>query len=103
MGSLHYALALDAHIDDRVLAHLQVVIGTKLRRGESFYFTWNEDHVAGVRRRTIWLHPALPIAFTYLGSRAPTLSREWLELLSTSANSTTGLQIIPEPSTPTSR
>ena len=30
-------------IDDRVLAHLQVVIINKLRRRESFTFTWRDE------------------------------------------------------------
>jgi hypothetical protein len=97
MGSLHYSLGLSADFDDRLLAHLQLVLGAKLRRGESFYFTWNEEHAHGNGRTTIWLHPALPLAFQYLGSRTAVLNKEWLEALSTSANSSTGLHVIPEP------
>jgi hypothetical protein len=97
MGSFHYSLGLSADFDDRLLAHLQLVLGAKLRRGESFYFTWNEDHLDGHGRTTIWLHPALPIAFQYLGSRSVMLNKEWLEVLSTSANSSSGLHVLPEP------
>lgn len=39
MGKLYYDSTLNTDIDDRTLAHLQVVIGAKLRRGESFYFS----------------------------------------------------------------
>ncbi|KFF58097.1 ATP-dependent DNA ligase, partial [Cryobacterium sp. MLB-32] len=43
MGKLTYDSSLTADFDDRVLAHIQLVIGTKLRRGESFYFSWRDD------------------------------------------------------------
>ena len=100
MGKLTYDSSLTADFDDRVLAHIQVVIGAKLRRGESFYFTWRDDPQAGDGRSTIWLHPSIPIAYKYFGSRSPTLNREWIEALMATANSSGGLQIIPETSSP---
>ena len=39
MGTLTYDSKLAVSFDDRILAHLQVVIGNKLRRGEPFFFT----------------------------------------------------------------
>ena len=38
MGQLIYASTFEARFDDRVLAHLQIVIVAKLRRQESFAF-----------------------------------------------------------------
>ncbi|MDJ0348886.1 ATP-dependent DNA ligase [Cryobacterium sp. PH29-G1] len=101
MGKLTYDSTLTADFDDRVLAHIQVVIGAKLRRGESFYFTWRDDPQSGAGRSTIWLHPAIPIAFKFFGSRSPTLNREWVEALMSTANSSGGLHIVPEPGFPT--
>ncbi|KFF58848.1 ATP-dependent DNA ligase [Cryobacterium sp. MLB-32] len=101
MGKLTYDSSLTADFDDRVLAHIQLVIGTKLRRGESFYFSWRDDPLAGGGRSTVWLHPGIPLTFKYFGSRVPSLNREWVEALSLSANSSAGLQVIPEP-TPSS-
>jgi len=43
MGKLTYDSTLTVDFDDRVLAHLQLVIGAKLRRAESFYFSWRDD------------------------------------------------------------
>jgi len=84
-------------VEDRALAHLQAVIGNKLRRGEPFFFTWREDPSTGEGRRSVWLHPAADINFQYFGSRSPSLNRDWLEVLSVTANSTTGLHLVPEP------
>jgi hypothetical protein len=103
MGKLTYDSTLTADFDDRVLAHIQVVIGAKLRRGESFYFTWRDDPQAGDGRSTIWLHPGIPLAYKYFGSRSPTLNRDWIEALMVTANSSGGLQIVPEPRSPASQ
>ncbi|WP_104083087.1 ATP-dependent DNA ligase [Cryobacterium sp. Y11] len=103
MGKLTYDSNLAADFDDRVLAHIQVVIGAKLRRGESFYFTWRDDPQAGDGHSTIWLHPSIPLAYKYFGSRSPTLNREWIEALMATANSATGLQIVQEPRSATAQ
>lgn len=102
MGKLTYDSTLVADFDDRVLAHVQVVIGAKLRRGESFYFTWKDDPQVGDGRSTIWLNPGIPLGYKYFGSRAPTLNREWIEALMVTANSSGGLRIVPEPVDPDS-
>jgi hypothetical protein len=80
-------------IDDRLLAHLQVVIVNKLRRHESFTFTWSDDDHDTV----CWIGPSMALEFVYSGNRRPLLNREWLELLARSANSTAGLIAVPEP------
>ena len=97
MGKLTYNSTLSADFDDRVLAHIQVVIGAKLRRGECFYFTWRDDPQRGDGRSTIWLHPAIPLTYKYFGGRSPSLNREWIEALMLTANSSGGLQLVPEP------
>ncbi|MBG6214637.1 MAG: ATP-dependent DNA ligase [Cryobacterium sp.] len=97
MGRFTYDSNLTADFDDRILAHIQLVIGAKLRRGESFYFSWRDDPLAGGGRSTVWLHPGISLAYKYFGSRVPTLNRDWVEALSLSANSTIGLQLVAEP------
>jgi hypothetical protein len=97
MGKLTYDSTLTADFDDRVLAHIQVVIGAKLRRGEAFYFTWRDDPQGGDGRSTIWMHPSIPLAYKYFGGRSPSLNRDWIEALMLTANSSGGLQIVPEP------
>lgn len=97
MGKLTLDSTLVVEFDDRLLAHLQLVIGAKVRRGESFHFTWKDDPSIGDGRTTVWIHPATPIIYKYFGSRQPTINRAWLEALTLTANSATGLQIVPEP------
>ena len=98
MGTLTYDSNFTADFDDRVLAHLQVVIGAKLRRGESFYFSWKDDARVGNGRTTIWMHPTVPLVYKYFGSKMPMLNRLWIEALTLSANTAGGLQLVPEPS-----
>ena len=46
--------------------------------------------------------PSIPLEFVYSGNRRPLLNREWLELMAMSANSNSGLVVMPEPA-PTTR
>ncbi|GAA1507622.1 hypothetical protein BJ978_000746 [Agromyces terreus] len=98
MGKLIYnSSPRELDIDDRVLAHLRVAILNKLRRGESFSMTWEHGLVNGSGRTTIWLHPSIPLQFVFSGNRSPKLNRIWIEQLLLTANSTSGLQYVPEP------
>lgn len=97
LGTLTYGGSLKVDFDDRVLSHLQIVIGAKLRRGESLYFSWKDADAIGDGRTTIWLHPTIPLSFKYFGGRMPTISRPWIEALSETSNSPGGLLIVPEP------
>jgi hypothetical protein len=98
MGKILYGDAgTEIVFDDRDMAHLQLVIGAKLRRRESFFFTWKEDPSVGEGRASIWIDAAIPMYFKYYGSKAPTINRDWLELLTLSANSAQGMQFMSEP------
>lgn len=94
MGSMTYNRTI-VHIDDRTLAHLQVVIVNKFRRGESFVLSWR-DADAGGGRSSIWLHPAVPLHFKFVGSRAPAINRDWIHQLALNAQSPQGLVITGE-------
>lgn len=100
MGKLTYDSTVVVDFDDRLLAHLQMVIATKLRRGESFAFSWRDEAAVGDGRTTIWLNPALPLVFKYFGSKPPVINRLWVEALLQAANSSSGLHIVPEPAEP---
>jgi len=97
MGKFSYQTGTRVDFEDRVLAHLQVVISNKLRRGESFVFTWRDDASIGDGRTSVWLNPSVAMSFKYYGSRAPSLNRAWIEALAVTANSPNGLYVIPEP------
>jgi len=100
VGTLTYDSKLVANFDDRVLAHLQVVIWAKIRRGEQFSFTWTEPARNGFGRTSIWISPNIALAFEYFGSKSPVLNRYWIDALSKSANSPGGLHLLPEPEPP---
>lgn len=84
-------MAID--IEDRTLAHLKVVITTKLRRGESFTLSWKHTGNDVPGRSTIWLHPSIPLHFVFREANAPDLDKEWLEELAQSASSTGGVTV----------
>ncbi|MBT2473369.1 hypothetical protein J7E68_01940 [Microbacterium sp. ISL-103] len=62
MGTLEYNSSRPAiEIEDATLAHLKIVIGTKLRRNESFMMTWLPKPDGSSGRQTIWVHPSIPL------------------------------------------
>lgn len=98
MGTLYYGDSrLPIPIDDRALAHLKVVMVNKLRRGESFTFSWVKTRSEGHGRSTIWLSPEIALHFEFDGNTGPVLNRRWLEELSLVASSSAGLAIVDEP------
>lgn len=98
MGKLIYGSpGTEIDFDDRVLTHLQIVMVSKLRRDESFVFSWREEQATGDGRSTLWLHPSIPLHFRFYGSRVPAINREWIDRLSAAANSSGGLRIVDEP------
>lgn len=98
MGTLHYSGSNDPiHIEERALAHLKLVIATKLRRQESFTLSWR--HAEGDEsngRSTVWLHPSIPLRFAFDESEAPQLNAKWIEALMNSANSSGGITLVDE-------
>lgn len=98
MGKLLYGSSrLEIEFDDRVLAHLQVVIGMKLRRHEGFFFTWRDDPAIGDGRSSIWLESSVPLFFSFSTTERHQLNRDWLDDLTSSSNHAQGLTLLPEP------
>lgn len=79
MGRLIYGDSVRVHFDDHTLAHLEAVIGTKLRRGEPFMLMWRDDTAVGDGRSTVWINPGNKIAFQYFSRQRPPLDRHRLE------------------------
>ncbi len=95
MGTLVYNGTAEFTFDDRVLAHLQIVIGLKLRRREGFLMTWI-DHTKGDGdgvATTAWIDPSQSLLFRYTGSQMPPINKDWLMLLTESSNSSSGLRL----------
>ena len=97
MGLLYYGgTAEPVQIEDRALAHLKVVIATKLRRSESFTLSWRHPDGDAPGRSTIWLHPSIPLRFVFDEPAPPPLSAEWITAMANSANSSGGITLVPE-------
>jgi hypothetical protein len=97
VGTIYYGgSATPIHIEDRALAHLKVVIATKLRRDESFTVSWTHPDDQPRGRTTLWLHPSIPLRFVFDDPEPTELSRQWIEELANSANSSGGITLIAE-------
>jgi hypothetical protein len=97
MGMIYYGgTANPIHIEDRVLAHLKVVIATKLRRNESFTLSWRHPEGDTPGRSTIWLHPSIPLRFVFDSAEPPELIPDWITAMANSANTSGGITIISE-------
>lgn len=97
MGRFTYEGQIKTDIEDRALLHLQTVVADKLRRHESFTFTWRDGASVGEGRTAVWMHPQASLVFKYHGSRSATINRFWLEALAYAANSPGGLYMVSEP------
>jgi hypothetical protein len=95
MGVLSYG-GTEFVFSDRLLAHLQVVVTTKLRRREAFVLSWIPEGGAH-GREAIWVDNGLPIRFLYDESTIAPLNREWLESLIDGTHRPNGLLVTPEP------
>jgi hypothetical protein len=90
MGVLTYE-GTAVQFEDRVLAHLQVVIVQRFLKQQSFLMSWKDGMSIGDGRSSIWLAPNIPLHFKFFGSRSPVIDKEWLLSLGKSAESSTGL------------
>ncbi|MFP7761617.1 ATP-dependent DNA ligase [Marisediminicola sp. LYQ134] len=97
MGTFTYDTSVRVDFDDRVLIHLQLVISAKLRRDESFIFTWTKPAEAGGGRTSVWIDRRVPVAFDYLTSTMAPISRRWIDELTATTFNALGLQIVPDP------
>lgn len=101
MGELLFGSTdMTIRFDDRALTHVQVVITAKLRRKESFLFSWTDAPEDGSGRWSIWLDPSSVLYYRFTERRVPFISRVWIDVLMESANSSGGLIFTPEPTHP---
>src|SRR5688572_4772909 len=75
VGTLQYDGVL-VEFEDRLLAHLQIVIVQKIRRGESFLMSWRDAPETGDGHSAIWVHPAQNLYFKFAGSKVPSINQE---------------------------
>lgn len=98
MGALLYGSPpSEIPMDDRLLAHLKLVIVNKMRRNEPFLLSWDVPSSEGSGRKSVWLHPSIPLQFVFQGSRVPALNPAWIDLMMRASMSNDGLRLMPEP------
>jgi hypothetical protein len=92
MGHLRYGSPVQTYeIEDRTLAHVEIVTLAKLRRGEPFALTVPRP-TGG--RSTLWINAASILVFELDGDPGP-IDRAWLETLIDAANGASGLRLPP--------
>ncbi|MCJ1706402.1 hypothetical protein [Microbacterium sp. VKM Ac-2923] len=94
MAKLYYGTTTEPiTVEDRMLAHVKVVVSTKLRRGESFTLSWVHGPDEPVGRSTIWLQPSIPLRFVFDSEQPETLDQNLLKRMANDANSSRGLSL----------
>jgi len=90
MGRLEYNSSRPPiEVEDETLAHLKVVIATKLRRQESFMMTWPAGAAGADRhsRLTVWMHPSIPLIIEIDTEKSPSLDPHRIERMMGNLNS----------------
>ncbi len=78
---------------DRLLAHVKVVMATKLRRSESFTLSWTHSAAEPPGRSTIWLQPSIPLRFVFDSAENDKLDQGLLAQMAREASSSGGLSV----------
>jgi len=76
-------------IPEHLLAHVKLVVTTKLRRNESFMISWR--HADGSGRSSLWLDPSIPLRFTFESAEEPRIDHALLSRLAAEASSNAGM------------
>lgn len=95
MGVLHYDHRT-FEFEDRLLIHIQIVVGLKLRRSECFYLSWLPSRDTGAGRQALWISTGVPLHFEFAGGRIPSINRDWIERLIKECSSGVGLNLADE-------
>jgi hypothetical protein len=86
---LYGAEGTPIHMPEHLLAHVKLIVATKLRRNESFMMSWR--HPDGSGRSSVWLQPSIPLRFIFDDADAPSIDHALLASLAAAANSNGGL------------
>jgi hypothetical protein len=94
MGTLFYGADRTAiRVDDRILAHLRVVITAKMRRGEGFLLSWSDSLAIGDGRSSVWVHPACDLHYKFDGGTSPKLDPGLLDQLNVDSIQARGIEL----------
>ena len=94
MGTLFYGAArTPVRIDDRIMAHLKLVITSKLRRNEPFLVSWHDPGGMGGGRSSIWIHAGCDLHYKFDGGTPAAIDQELVEAMSLAADAARGIEI----------
>jgi len=94
VGTLFYgASRTPIRIDDRILAHLKLVVTSKLRRNEPFLISWHDSADVGGGRSSIWVHPTCDLHYKFDGGSTAAIDQDLIEAMSVAANAARGIEI----------
>lgn len=94
MGKLTYgAIQREIEMDDKLLAHIEMIVLSRLRRNNAFALRWIEKIEVGDGRRTIWISPSSDLYFEYDKHEQPELDRVLLDKLAAAADSNLGVNL----------
>jgi hypothetical protein len=94
MGTLFYGADRTAiRVDDRILAHLRVLITAKMRRGEGFLLSWSDSLAIGDGRSSVWIHPACDLHYKFDGGTSPKLDSGLLDQLNVESIQARGIEL----------
>ena len=96
MGWLHYENFL-VPIDDRALAHLDIVLAQKLCHDECFLLRWRVAPENGSGRVALWCAPGIALSFQFDSAEPVEINRAWIRDLITSSYSIGGVEFSDEP------
>lgn len=91
MGRLIYRDRASFDIDDRLLAHLRIVIMNKLRRNEGFMLQLPVNE--GVRQASLWIHASNALVLQFYGGREPAIDRDLVDQMMHDASGSDGLTL----------
>lgn len=91
MGRLIYRDRASFDIDDRILAHLRIVVMNKLRRNEGFMLQLPVNE--GVRQASLWIHASNALVMQFYGGREPSIDRELIDQMMHDASGADGLTL----------
>ncbi|MCU1544336.1 MAG: ATP-dependent ligase [Microbacteriaceae bacterium] len=98
MGVLIYGSStMEVTFDDRALAHVQVVIATRLHSHERFFLSWRDHSDVGSGRSSIWIDSSVCLVFRYSDARPVRINPKWIALLSVPEKTSGSLFFQPEP------
>ncbi|GEB46625.1 hypothetical protein DEU35_2759 [Microbacterium sp. AG157] len=91
MGRLIYRDRASFDIDDRILAHLRIVVMNKLRRNEGFMLQLPVNE--GVRQASLWIHASNALVMQFYGGREPAIDRALVDQMMHDASGADGLTL----------